>query len=55
LALFAVAGLLGMIGQTTVGEEATRGVRPGKASRLIRGLVLFSFASGGYFFTRLFI
>ena len=53
--LFAFTGLLGMIGQTAVVDEATRGIIPGRAARVIRALVLFAFGSGGWLFVRLFI
>jgi hypothetical protein len=55
LALFALAALLGMMGQSAVVDDATRGAPPGRAARLIRGFVLMAFGAGAYGFARLFI
>ena len=55
LGLFALAALVGMTGQATVVDEATKGIAPGKTARLLRGLVFATFGSASYAFIRLFV
>ena len=55
LGLFAFAALMGMTGQAAVVDEATKGIMPGRSSRLVRGLVFAAFGSASYSFVRLFV
>ena len=55
LALFALAALLGMTGQATVVDEATKGIAASKSARVMRGLVFATFGSASYAFVRLFV
>jgi hypothetical protein len=53
--LFAIAALLGIIGQANVVDEATAGLPPGRSPRVLRNMVFLSFGSGAYWLIRLFI
>jgi hypothetical protein len=53
--LMASAAMLGMIGQATVVDEATKGVPPGRGPRVIRGLALMAFGAGAYGVVKLFV
>ena len=55
LGLFAFASLVGMTGQATVVDEATKGIPPGKTARILRGLMFATFGSASYGFIRLFV
>ena len=52
-ALFAIAALLGMLGQATVVDDATAGSPPGRSVRVLRIGAFLAFGGAAYGVTRL--
>ena len=49
------AAMLGMFGQVTVVDDATKGDPPGRSARIVRAIGFMLFGSGSYFVLRLFV